>query len=182
MMGVREEWEGNLEITSHPVDQKQWVRVWSTTPKKWVELWLAAVLPCRAPIGRLSPLLCLITSPSCWRTHFLYLSNPPSVSFLPILLWAQQRGVLCNPIKNIIEMNEAQQRSTSCLKLHYWDIDIIHVSIRIPKVLKIFWSNKKNECNSEITQYYYMLERRMVLWEWHRGEQQSFQYWMSRCR
>ena len=90
--------------------------------------------------------------------------------------------LLCNPIKNIIEMNEAQQRSTSCLKLHYWDIDILHVSIRIPKVLTIFWSNKKNECNSEITQYYYMLERRMVLWQWHRGEQQSFQYWMSRCR
>ena len=54
--------------------------------KKWVELWLAAVSPCRAPIGRLSPLHCLITSPSCWGTHFLYLSNPPSVSFLPILL------------------------------------------------------------------------------------------------
>ena len=52
-MQNREEWEGNLEITSHPVYQKKWVRVRSTTPKKWVELWLAAVSPCRAPIGRL---------------------------------------------------------------------------------------------------------------------------------
>ena len=42
------------------------------------------------PIGRLSPLPCLLTSPSCWGTHFLYLSNPPSVSFLPILLWCRQ--------------------------------------------------------------------------------------------
>ena len=41
-------------------------------------MWLAAVLPCRAPIGRLSPLPCLFTSPSCWGTHFLYLSIPPS--------------------------------------------------------------------------------------------------------
>ena len=46
---------------------------------------------CRAPIGRLSPLYCLFTSPSCWGTHFLYLSNPPSVSFLPILLWLHSR-------------------------------------------------------------------------------------------
>ena len=30
---TREEWEGNLEITSHPVDQKNSVRVQSTTPK-----------------------------------------------------------------------------------------------------------------------------------------------------
>ena len=44
--------------------------------KKWVELWLAAVLLCHAPIGQLSPLPCLITSPSCWGTNFLYLSNP----------------------------------------------------------------------------------------------------------
>ena len=35
-------------------------------------------LPCHAPIGRLSPLPCLFTSPSCWGTHFLYLSNPTS--------------------------------------------------------------------------------------------------------
>ena len=34
----REEWEGDLDKTSHPVDQKKWVRVRSTTLKKWVEL------------------------------------------------------------------------------------------------------------------------------------------------
>ena len=71
----REEWEGNLKITSHPVDHT----------KKWVKLWLAAVSPCRAPIGRLSPLSCLFTSLSCWGTHFLYLSNPPSGNLLPII-------------------------------------------------------------------------------------------------
>ena len=64
------------KMSKGPVDQT----------KKWVELWLAAVSPCRAPIGQLSPLPCLYTSPSCWGTHFLYLSNPPLVSFLPILL------------------------------------------------------------------------------------------------
>ena len=32
------------------------------------------------------------TSPSCWGTHFLYLSNPPSLSFLPILLWTRPRA------------------------------------------------------------------------------------------
>ena len=26
-----------------------------------------------------------ITSPSCWGTHFLYLSNPPSGNLLPII-------------------------------------------------------------------------------------------------
>ena len=34
---IMEEWEHRLEITSHPVDQKIWVRVPSTTLKKWVE-------------------------------------------------------------------------------------------------------------------------------------------------
>ena len=40
--------------------------------------WLA-MSPCRAPIGQLSPLPCLFKSPSCWRTHFLYLSDPPPI-------------------------------------------------------------------------------------------------------
>ena len=34
-------------------------------------------------IGRLH--VCYISS--CWGTHFLYLSNPPSASFLPIIPW-----------------------------------------------------------------------------------------------
>ena len=38
-------------------------------------------------IGRLSPLHCLFTSPSCWWTHSLYLSNPPSGNLLPIIPW-----------------------------------------------------------------------------------------------
>ena len=28
------------------------------------------------------------TSPSCWGTHFLYLSNPPSGNLLPIIPWS----------------------------------------------------------------------------------------------
>ena len=52
-------------------------------------VWLAAVSPCRAPIGRLSPLHCLFISPSCWGTHFLYLSNPPSGNLLPIIPWVE---------------------------------------------------------------------------------------------
>ena len=35
------------------------------------------------PIG--GELLTTITSPSCWGTHFLYLSNPPSGNLLPII-------------------------------------------------------------------------------------------------
>ena len=50
--------------------------------KKWVELWLAAVSPCRAPISRLSPLPVVEGG-----TLFLYLSNPPSGNLLPILPW-----------------------------------------------------------------------------------------------
>ena len=45
-------------------------------------------LPCRCAalplVGCLSA-----TSPSCWGTHFLYLSNPPSGYLLPIIPWAQ---------------------------------------------------------------------------------------------
>ena len=48
-------------------------------------MWLAAVSPCRAPIGWLPPLPCLFTSPR--GTHFLYLSNPPSGNLLPIIPW-----------------------------------------------------------------------------------------------
>ena len=50
-------------------------------------VWLAAVSPCCAPIGLLYPLHCLFTSPNCWGTHFLYLSNPPSGNLLPIIPW-----------------------------------------------------------------------------------------------
>ena len=43
-------------------------------------------LPCRCAalplVGCLSA-----TSPSCWGTHFLYLSNPPSGNLLPIIPW-----------------------------------------------------------------------------------------------
>ena len=35
------------------------------------------------PIG--GELVTTITSPSCWGTHFLYLSNPPSGNLLPII-------------------------------------------------------------------------------------------------
>ena len=32
-------------------------------------------------------LVTTITSPSCWGTHFLYLSNPPTGNLLPIIPW-----------------------------------------------------------------------------------------------
>ena len=51
-------------------------------------VWLAAMSPCRAPICWLSPLSCSFTSPSCWGTHFLYLSNHPSGNLLPIIPWS----------------------------------------------------------------------------------------------
>ena len=35
------------------------------------------------PIG--GELVTTLTSPSCWGTHFLYLSNPPSGNLLPII-------------------------------------------------------------------------------------------------
>ena len=37
------------------------------------------------PIG--GELVTTITSPSCWGTHFLYISNPPSGNLLPIIPW-----------------------------------------------------------------------------------------------
>ena len=37
------------------------------------------------PIG--GGLVTTITSPSCWGTHFLYLSNPKSGNLLPIIPW-----------------------------------------------------------------------------------------------
>ena len=57
-------------------------------------VWLAAVSPCRAPIGRLSPLPCLIT----WQLHVCYISQllrdsfsvsqqPPSGNLLPMIPW-----------------------------------------------------------------------------------------------
>ena len=68
------------QIRSHKFDHTRTAntQVWPQPDCKSV--WLAAVSPCRAPIGRLSPLHCLFTSPSCWGTHFLYLSN-----LLPII-------------------------------------------------------------------------------------------------
>ena len=45
----------------------------------------------------LSPFPCLITSPSCWGTHFLYLSNPPSGNLLPILPWCKSYYQKTNP-------------------------------------------------------------------------------------
>ena len=37
------------------------------------------------PIG--GELVTTITPPSCWVTHFLYLSNPPSGNLLPMIPW-----------------------------------------------------------------------------------------------
>ena len=62
------------QIRSHKFDHPRTANI-HTQPHPGC-VWLAAVSPCRAPIGRLSPLPCLSTSPSCWGTHFLYLSNP----------------------------------------------------------------------------------------------------------
>ena len=47
--------------------------------RKWVPQQLGDVIVVTnsPPIGQLSPLPCLFTSPSCWGTHFLYLSKHP---------------------------------------------------------------------------------------------------------
>ena len=44
------------------------------------------------PIGE--ELVTTITSPSCWGTHFLYLSNPPPGNLLPIIPCVQQSLIL----------------------------------------------------------------------------------------
>ena len=76
-------WEGGSEIRSHKFNHA-WTANTQVRPHpdcKYV--WLAALSPCRAPIGQLSPLPCLFTSPSCWGTHFLHLCEPPSHYSLP---------------------------------------------------------------------------------------------------
>ena len=53
----------------------------NTIPTWWLVSW-----DLRWPIG--GKLVTTITSPSCWVTHFLYLSNPPSGNLLPIIPWS----------------------------------------------------------------------------------------------
>ena len=74
-----------LVLSSHKFDHTRTANTQVRPQPDCKSMWLAAVSPCRAPIGRLSPLHCLFTSPSCWGTHFLYLSNPPSGNLLPII-------------------------------------------------------------------------------------------------
>ena len=52
----------------------------NTIPTWWLVSWDLIW-----PIG--GELVTTITSPSCWRTHFLYLSKPPSGNLLPIIPW-----------------------------------------------------------------------------------------------
>ena len=92
-------WEGGSEISS------QFDHAWTANTQvrplpDSKSVWLAGVSPCRAPIGQMSPLSCLFTSPSCWGTHFLYLSNPPSGNLLlPIIPWSSILLVGFSPIK-----------------------------------------------------------------------------------
>ena len=68
-----------LDLTSSTTSRQQihkFDHTWTANPCDW--------LPCRPPIGRLSPLSCLFTSPSCWGTHFLYLSNPRLGTSFPL--------------------------------------------------------------------------------------------------
>ena len=60
-----EEWEQRLEITSHPINQKKWVRVQSTKLKNWVEY------------GSISSRGSLLDEPaSQWEAHiYIHLHN-----------------------------------------------------------------------------------------------------------
>ena len=60
-----------------------------TIPTWWLVSW-----DLMWPIG--GELVTTITSPSCWGTHFLYLSNPPSGNLLPIIPWANNRHEYVN--------------------------------------------------------------------------------------
>ena len=93
----------------------------NTIPSWWLVSW-----DLMWPIG--GELVTTITSPSCWGTHFLYLSNPPSGNLLPIIpcacafrfrysAWIQVRHLQTNngflfilnksEISNIISVNLA---------------------------------------------------------------------------
>ena len=73
-----------LDLTSSTTSGQQIHKFDHTRTANWH--WLlcrwAAALPLVLP--------CLFTSPSCWGTHFLYLSNPPSGNLLPIIPWPLQ--------------------------------------------------------------------------------------------
>ena len=61
-----------LDLTSSTTPGQQIHYSWPHPDSKYKKsMWLAAVLPCRAPIGRLSPLPCLITL----QLHVCYISQ-----------------------------------------------------------------------------------------------------------
>ena len=84
------------QIRSHKFDHPRTANI-HTQPHPGC-VWLAAVSPCRAPIGRLSPLPCLSTSPSCWGTHFLYLSNPHLGTSFPLFHTLKSSPELCSTL------------------------------------------------------------------------------------
>ena len=105
-MHGRMQWEGGSQIRGCWDTENESLNNWEMLSNKGVgtadqwERGTATQQPITTLLifwcGRLSPLSCLITSPSCWGIHFLYLSNPPSGNLLPIIPWANGANSGCN--------------------------------------------------------------------------------------
>ena len=109
--------------------------------------------PCCAPIGRLSPLRCLFTSPSCSGTHFLYLSNSPSGNLLPIipclylikLYWV----VKMFSRFHIVQMQCIKNKLYIVLRGPIWRVDLIPTAVSISwpgqtgRRAVLCWSDKR---------------------------------------
>ena len=96
-----------VSVTSGPQQQQQWLHgimgtpmpnklpyLWPCLESKYttydhartantIPTWWLVSWDLMRPIG--GELVTTITSPSCWGTHFLYPSNPPSGNLLPII-------------------------------------------------------------------------------------------------
>ena len=75
------------------------------------------------PIG--GELVTTITTPSCWGTHFLYLSNPPAGIPVPIIPWVvaafNQEKALVEAFSVIVQLHRLIVYSTnddSCSSLY----------------------------------------------------------------
>ena len=110
-------------------------------------------LPCRCAalplVGCLSA-----TSPSCWGTHFLYLSNPPSGNLLPIISWSAP----CTGDRLIYCWNETYPARTfigdwASQQLHD-QVQFINVQTARDPCWKYFWLCC--ECMSLTSHYIWM--------------------------
>ena len=145
--------------------------------KKWVDLWLAAVSPWRSSIGRLAPLPCLITSPSCWGTHFLYLSKTPSRLQLFItnaLTTSESTGLLHRQIlviwpcersqtwkKFLFDLPEEFFRNLVCCcsAVEEGNEDVGESSFNVPK--HVFWIQLKLHESFFCYNFFYLSQRHL---------------------